>query len=135
MLVAVLVAGADSKIDRSEWKQAIQVARKKRKSVRPSLDMFYAEAYADFEDKLKVLMQTLPKDATERTAVLSQELSRLNQVLPQIDNAFAMEFYRSLLNMAASIAESSGGLLGIMSVGKGESKLMGLTMIEDPARR
>jgi hypothetical protein len=47
---------------------------------------------------------------------------------------FASEFYKSLLEIASEIAKSSGGLLGLNSVGDEEAEHMGLSMLKDPAK-
>ncbi|MEM6829901.1 MAG: hypothetical protein AAF551_05250, partial [Bacteroidota bacterium] len=61
------------------------------------------------------------------------ELRKLNFILPKIDNNFAVKFYASLKELAKKIAEASGGVLGYLSVGYEEAKLMELKMLKDPA--
>jgi hypothetical protein len=58
----------------------------------------------------------------------------LNPILKKVDQNFAKEFYKSLLEIATEIAKSSGGLLGLNSVGDEEAKHMNLSMLKDPAK-
>lgn len=134
ILVCILVAGADNHIDKSEIEEAINLAKKKSKKSRARLIEFYSAVAEDFEDKLKILIQSFPVEASERNPLISQELSRLNPILSKIDKSFATHFYESIKEMAHKIAESSGGLLWIKkSIGPEEAKVVGLPMINNPA--
>ena len=133
ILVSILIAGADNEIDRYEIQKAVEVALLKQRSSRDELIEFYREVAQDFEDKLKILIQALPIKAEERNSIIVEELNKLNTILPKLDRRFAVEFYVSLRDIAKKVAESSGGVLGYMSVGYEESKLMELKMIKDPA--
>lgn len=132
LLVCILIAGADGDIDRKEIKKAINIVQKKRKGG-DSVSILFKEIAQDFEDKLKVLEQGYPYEATQRTPLLSQELSDLNSLWPRLPQAFAKQFYDILLMLAQEVAASSGGLLGLKSVGSEEAKLVKLTMIKNPA--
>jgi len=131
ILVCILIAGADGTIDKSEINEAITIARKEAKSKSLITD-FYQELSQDFEDKLKVLIQSYPYQAKERTEIIIKELKALNDVLPKLDRAFAKQFYDSLRKISEKIASSSGGLLGMKSVGGEEAKYIQLSMIRDP---
>lgn len=133
ILVCILIAGADDHIDNREVKKAIKMAKGgPRKSQSNPLSGFYALIEEDFEDKLKVVMQSYPVDTAKRNALISSELSGLNRILPKLDRPFAVGFYKSIKELALGIAESSGGLLGIQSVGEEEARLVDLVMITDP---
>lgn len=130
--VAVLIAGADSKIDKSEIEQAVKVAESKQSRAREQLLEFYKEVGAGFEDKLNHAIDELPSGVEERNEAITQELRKLNHILPKIDSAYAIKLHASLKDMAKKIAEASGGVLGYMSVSYEEAKLMDLPMLEDP---
>lgn len=132
VMVSILIAGADNDIDRSELHQAVSLSRIKQTKAREDLIDFYREAGKDFEDKMKIMIQRYPANATERNAQIIAELERVNEILPKLDNRFAVEFYASIRDMAKKIAEASGGVLGYLAVGYEESKLIGLDMIKDP---
>lgn len=132
ILVCILIAGADGTIDKSEIQEAITIARKETKS-KSLITQYYQELSQDFEDKLKILIQSYPFQPAQRTEMIIAELATLNNVLPKLDRSFAKQFYDSLKNIARRIASSSGGLLGMNTVGSEEAKYIQLSMITDPA--
>src|SRR6266571_799636 len=78
ILVAILIAGADGDIDRNEIQEGITQAKKKQKIASLELMEFYREIGEDFEDKLKIVLQGYPVEATQRNPLIVEELSRLN---------------------------------------------------------
>lgn len=132
ILVCILIAGADGTIDKKEIKEAIAYAQKQAKT-HTSLSNYFKEISQDFEDKLKVLIQGYPYESTQRTPLIVDELSRLNEVLPKLDKVFSKQVYMSLKSIAEKIASSSGGLLGLNSVGDEEARLVNLPMVKDPS--
>ncbi len=130
VLLCILIAGADGTIDRKEIKEAINVTvKKKDKTI---LDSYFKEVSQDFEDKLKILLQSYPYESTQRNPILIQELSQLNPILKKLDKLFSKPFYDMLKELAEKIAGSSGGFWGMMSVDSEEAKYMRLPMLEDP---
>ena len=133
ILACILIAGADGEIDRNEIQGAIEVTRRKQKRSQANLLDFYQNVAEDFEDKLKILIQSYPQKAKDRNPMIIAELSQLNTILPKLDKSFAKGFYNSIKEIALKIAESSGGLLGMNKIGSEEAKLVGLSMIKDPS--
>ncbi|MEP2667485.1 MAG: hypothetical protein ABJH04_00735 [Cyclobacteriaceae bacterium] len=134
ILACILIAGADDHIDNKEIKGSIELAKNKHKNAKGSpLARFYLMVVEDFEDKLKVVLQSYPVDATKRNDIITQELAQLNELLPRLDKSFVSEYYKSLKDIARGTAESSGGLLGIKSVGEEEARVVNLPMIKDPS--
>lgn len=132
ILVAILIAGADGDIDRSEIKEAINQTKKQRGSSQGILDL-YQEVRVDFEDKLKILLQAYPVEATQRNGLIVEELSVLNTLLPKVNLNFAKEYYKSICELAMNVAKSSGGLFGMKSIGAAEARYVKLPMIKDPS--
>ncbi|MFY0626650.1 MAG: hypothetical protein JXR07_10155 [Reichenbachiella sp.] len=132
VLVSILIAGADDKIDNSEIKQAVEIANNKQSRAREQLVDYYKEVGTTFYDKFVAYAAKMPKDASARSEQITQELRKLNHILPKIDRNFAIKLHASLRDMAKKVAEASGGLLGYMSVSYEEAKLMELRMIDDP---
>ena len=131
VVLCILIAGADGTIDRREIKEAINVTvKKKDKTI---LDSYFKEVSQDFEDKLKVLLQSYPYESKQRNPMLIQELSQLNPILGKLDKLFSKPFYDMLKELAEKIAGSSGGFWGMMSVDSEEAKYIRLPMIEDPS--
>ena len=131
LLVCILIAGADNEIDGKEIKGAIELARKGK--TKASISDFYQMASEDFEDKLKIILQGLPIESMQRNPLIFEELTQLNVILPKVNKVFAADFYKSLTYIAKKIAESSGGLLGMKTVGDEEIRLINLFMIKDPS--
>ena len=96
LLVCILIAGADDDIDRKEIKKAIQLAQKKQSRGNSRLVDYYQLMAEDFEDKLKVLIQSYPSKAAQREPILQTELEELNIVFTKIDKNWAIDFYKSL---------------------------------------
>ena len=132
--VAILIAGADGNIDKSERKEAINIARTKKSRSREQLADFYKIVGDSFEDNFNKLIDELPSGTEERNSTITKELRKLNFILPKIDTNFGIKFHASLKELAKRIAESSGGVLGYLSVGYEEAKLMELKMINDPSK-
>lgn len=133
MLVCILIAGADSDIDNREIKSAIELAKKGK--AKPSVAEFFKTASEDFEDKLKIVLEGLPREPFKRNAQISDELSHLNGIFQKIESNFALDFYDSLKYIAKKIAKSSGGLFGMKKIGDEEMKWMALPMIVAPTLR
>ena len=133
LLATILIAGADGTIDNKEMRGAIALSKKKYKKVKGQLVEFYRMISEDFEDKLKIVMQGLPHEVHDRNHAIAEELGKLNQIWPKLEKSFAVDYYTSLKYIASEIAESSGGLLGIKSVGEEEERYVDLPMIKAPA--
>jgi hypothetical protein len=133
ILVCILIAGADGTIDRNEIKEAISLAQKQRKG-QSVLSQYFRELAEDFEDKIKILIQAYPYESTQRNPLIIDELSRLNTLWKRLDKNFSIALYEMLLTLAGKIASSSGGLLGIKTVGEEEAKYLDLPMVKDPAK-
>lgn len=134
VLVSVLVAGADDKIDKDEIAQAVEIANSKQARAREQLIEYYREVGKDFQSKFESYVKELPDNADSRSEIITTELRKLNHILPKLDRNFAIKLYASLKEMAKKVAEASGGILGYMSVSYEEAKLMELQMIEDPEK-
>lgn len=133
VLVAILIAGADNKIDKSEIKEALRISRYKPIKARILLKDFYSSIGDEFEYNLIEEIASLPREARKRTPLIVEELKKLNTILPKLDRKFAVQFYESMKDIAKKIAKASGGVLGYISVDYAESKLMELKMIKNPA--
>ena len=131
--VAVLIAGADGRIDNNELKKAVSISNLKTSKARKELIEYYNEVNTDYEDKLKMTIANLPSGTKEREKLLIEELGKVNDLWPKIESSFAVKLYASLKEIAKHIAEASGGVFGYMSVGYEESKLIDLKMIKKPA--
>ena len=133
--VAILIAGADGNIDKTERREAVEVAHSKQGRAREQLVEYYKLVGQSFEEKFNRIIDELPGDADERNKVITSELRKLNFILPKVDKNFSVKLYASLKDLAKKIAEASGGILGYLSVSYEESKLIELRMINDPEKK
>ncbi|WP_420319109.1 hypothetical protein [Ekhidna sp.] len=129
--VAILIAGADGKIDKSERREAIDVARTKQSRSREQLSDYYKHVGEKFEENFNTLVDTLPSGTDARISAITTELRKLNFILKKVDKNFAIKLVASLKDLAKKIAEASGGVLGYLSVSYEEARLMDLKMIKD----
>jgi hypothetical protein len=78
-------------------------------------------------------LQSYPVEVTQRNTLIVEELSQLNSVFNKIDRELAKQYYLSICDLAMKVARSSGGLLGMNSVGTAEARYVKLPMVKDPA--
>lgn len=130
--VTLLVAGADSTIDNNEIEEAVAISKIKQSRAREALQAYYKEIGPDFEKSLRSTIANLSGDPKDRLLKVEGELTKLNDILPKVDNMFAVALYASLKDFAKKVAEASGGVFGYGSISYEESKLIKLPMIKDP---
>jgi hypothetical protein len=133
ILVCILIAGADGTIDRKEINEAIAVVKKQNKGETVLSGLFRVMA-EDFEDKIKVVIQSYPYQSTQRTPLVIEELAQLSQLWNKLDKPFAHAYYNMLKDLAGKVASSSGGLWGIKTITPEEAQYIGLPMVADPAK-
>jgi hypothetical protein len=131
VLVCILIAGADGTIDKKEIKEAIAQIQKQHKA---ALSDYLKEVSQDFEDKLKILMQSYPHESSQRNPMLMAELGQLNAIWKKMDARFSTLVYQMLIELAAKVAGSSGGILGMNTVTDEEAKYLQLATIQDPSK-
>lgn len=134
LLVAILIAGADDKIDNRELKEAVSLAKIKQNKARSMMVDFYHEIGETFEEDINEEIASLPAAAQKRNAYIVEELRRLNIIFPKLERKFAIEYYESMKEIAKTVAHASGGLFGYLSVGYEESRYVELNFIRNPAR-
>lgn len=134
LIACILIAGADGHVDRKEIQKAIHHTQKSAAKAKTSLVDYFKLVEVDFEDKLKIVLQSLPVDVTDRNHLIVEELTSLNAILPKLKNTFATEFYSKMRELAHQVAASSGGLLGMGNkVGDEEAQYVELPMLKKPA--
>jgi hypothetical protein len=131
LLVCILIAGADGKIDTKELTEAIGISRQ-REWVKANLANYFGEVSQDFEDKIKMLIQAYPYSTAQRNEQIGKELSELNLLWSKLGIDFASSLYDSMKYIAQRIALSSGGFLKKISAE--EAQLLDLPMLSNPAK-
>jgi hypothetical protein len=131
LLVCILIAGADGKIDQKEIQEALSIAQEHYR-IKSVLAPFFKLMAEDFEDKFKILIQSYPYDSKERNERITKELSQINDLWLKLPGEFSKAYYEMLKSLAQRIASSSGGLLGMNKIAAEEARYLNLPMIVSP---
>ncbi len=129
-LITFLIGGADNNFDTKEEVQSEHVVRIRTANGDPLLFDFYKQVEHTYFDQLDATVkkyETLP--VSERTEIIVNELAKLNDILPKVDDLYARTLLKSLRSLAKSVAEASGGVFGFLEISYEEEHLMGLNMI------
>ena len=129
-LVTYLIGGVDNNFDAAEEAQAKHVVHFRTATGDPMLFDYFTEVEKTFATQLEELVkQYTDLQAETRTGILSEELAKLNEVLPKIDAIYARSLLKSWKSLALAVAEASGGVLGFLEVSYEEKHLLDLHMI------
>lgn len=129
-LVTCLIAGAENTINEEEEERSKNLIHIRTSIGDPLLFDFYKAIESSFETELISLENKYGSMPVEqRTEILIAELKKLNTILPKIDNIYARAYLKSLRTLAHSVAESSGGVFGFLTISYKEHQLIGLEMI------
>lgn len=131
-LIAVMIAGADNRIEPQELKRAVELVNIKTFSEKQDIQPFYEEVAKTINQDIDAVVGALPGSSDERNAVISDELAKLNKIFPRLKGKFAHDLYASFKHYAHMVAQSWGGILGIASVSAQEKKWVNLPMINEP---
>ncbi len=135
ILTSILISGVEGPINDRKINAAIEFAKKEVKEARALMYDLYLEILENIEEKIQETIGMYPEDPHLRCQQISQELEKLNEILPKLDKSFAVVYYISLKNIARKIARSTGGFLGIFGkISKAERKYLDLDMIQDPIK-
>lgn len=127
--ITVLIAGADGVIDTAETAWASKLTKIRSYSTEEVLQEYYQNVGTSFSKNLDTLILSLPNETNERTKVLADKLTQLNDPLCKLPNHLGAALYASFTSFAKHVAEASGGFLRMWSVSGEEKKLMSLPMI------
>ena len=126
---AVLIAGADGKIDVKEEVWAEKVTQIRGFAGDKWLNDFYDEVHANFAIRFRDLVKTLPTETGKRQDALSEEIGKINAVLAKLEPETGFKLYKSYKSYAKQVAGASGGLFGIHTISHDEEAWLGLPMI------
>jgi len=128
-LITVLVAGADSKIEKKELEWAEKVAYIRSFKTKEPFKSFYTEVDKGFSDKVLKLISEMPAGVAERNSIINSQLSELNDIFAKLDPFYGHKIYKGLVSFAHQVAKAAGGVLGFMSISKDEAAWVNLPMI------
>lgn len=128
-LITILIACADGELTHQERSWAEKITRIRSYSYHESLREFYLNVGKNYQEKLDYFLLKYPLSVERRTSMITKELSKLNAILPKLEEVFAWRYYTSLLSFAKHVARSTGGFWGWSAINDAERKLLGLDMI------
>lgn len=130
VIVTYLIGGADDDLDTKEKEKSNHLVHIRAATGDPLLFDFYKEIENSFAEKLDTLVAKYGNlQVNERTRVLVEELSRMNEILPKLTDLYARAYLKSLRSLAHGVAEASGGFLGFLDLSYEEKHLTALEMI------
>ena len=130
--ITILVAGADHEIDKKELEWASKLPSFRSQDDKSVLHDYYIEVEKIFNNKIYNFLSELPTDYFERNKIVSNELRKINDIMPKLSNDFANSLYKSFKSFADQVARASGGILGLSSISPEEKEMMKLDMIDPP---
>jgi len=129
-LITILVAGADDNIDTQERAWAEKLTDIRSYSNAEVLRPYYEKVETQFEERIDHFLNEVSDDTEQRTKEISELLSQTNDILPKLNPSYGSTLYQSWLSFAKHIAKASGGIMGWISIGPKEVKVVDLPMIE-----
>jgi len=129
--ITILIAGADGSIEQEETDWAAKVTKIRGYANPNELTEFYDEVGREFSNKLNHFMEHMPKDLSERQALLTRKIEQLNKVLPLLEDNMGHYLLNSYRSFAKHVAKATGGFLGFFSINSEEAQLIDLPMLED----
>ncbi|MBR9859269.1 hypothetical protein GYB22_00660 [bacterium] len=130
--VSLLVACADQHLDEHEIETAKKIVHVKTFSEASDVRNLYTELDHNIDATVETESAAMPQDPKERIKYFEAKLAQLNDILPKLEHTYAVQFYKSLKNIALHIAKSEGGVLGIGNINDAEEHYLDLPMIQKP---
>lgn len=128
-LISVLIGGVDEDFDEKEMNHAIKAVTYRSHEGEPLLFNYYKKVELSFKSVMLHFVQKYDGDPNKRAAAINAELSKLNDILPKLDERFARVLVDNWKSFAKGIAKASGGFLGYHQISMEESHVIELEMI------
>lgn len=132
-LVTILVGTADGHLDEQEahiGKLSTEFRKQNGEALVQDYFAWVSDEYDALFDTEWAAFKKVAED--ERKTYVTQEIERVNDILPKIEKKYAHALVTSWRGLGAAVARASGGLLGHMAVSHEEHDVMGLNMIKLP---
>jgi len=127
--IAVLIAGAEGKIDKKELAWAEKIVQIRSFSGDERLYHLHQEITSEIPDKIREIVEHMPNDVATRSKQYSEEIAKLNPILAHLDPFMGNYMYRGFLSFAERIAKASGGFLSFFAISPEERKWIKLPML------
>ena len=127
--IAVLIAGADGKMDTKELAWAEKIVQIRSFSGDERLFHLHEEITKELPGKIREVIGAMPQDLPTRNRAFTAEIEKLNPILESLDPFMGNYMYKGYLSFAERIAKSSGGFLSFFAIGPEEKKWIKLPML------
>lgn len=104
VLISILAASTDEKIDRIEQKEAIELSHLRTFTSSPILQPFYKEVERIFEKNLEELLQKYEPFNATRQNLIKSELKTIYNFFSKLDEKYEKELKESLESYRKHIA-------------------------------
>lgn len=104
VLISILAASTDEKIDRKEQKEAIELSHLRTFTSSPILQPFYKEVEVVFKKNLEELLHKYEPFNVTRQNLIKSELKIIYNLLSKLDDKFEKELKESLESYRKHIA-------------------------------
>lgn len=129
-LITILIGGADDDLDTKEIHMGKTSTFFRKENGDELVHDYFKWVSTEYENIFdKEWDQFKAFSSEERTAKITDLLSQTNEILHKIDKKYAHTLATSWRGLARAVANTSGGILGKMSVAPEEKNLIGLDMI------
>lgn len=126
----ILVGCADGKLNKKEVEMIEQVIKTKTFSEQNDVHYLYQELCKDnLHERIAGLIDGMVGSVNDKARQASEKLEALNSILPKLEEIYARQFLDSLHDVAVSVANVSGGVLGIGAINFDEKAVITLPMI------
>jgi len=132
--VSLLIAGSDGHFDTDEKKRMVELIHTKTFSEKFELQTLYKQLEVNAEEQIREMIASLPENLEERTKILSDQISRLNDIFPKMEFSIAHQLYESLKQFAVYIATADGGWWGMSPISTAEKTYIKLPMLNAPVQ-
>lgn len=129
-LIAILVAGADGKMDEQELQWAEKMADIRGFDNQNRISAYYEHLEDKLHRRIEELRNELPRSVLDRQEAINQRLAGLNTALAKIESPYDYLYYRDFISYAKHLAEASGGFLRYFTIGPKEDRLIKLPTVD-----
>ena len=130
--VTLLIACADFDIEESEIDRAKEIIHIKSFATQSDVKNLYQDLDIQADMEIDEALKSMSADGKERLAFLEEQISKLNNIMPKLEQRYATQLYNSLLTLATEVARADGGFFGINRISDDEAKYVHLPMLNKP---
>jgi hypothetical protein len=129
LLVAIWVGIADNHFDKNEQVKAVKTLSIKSFSESPDIAVVY-QGITDPASRLTSIINSMPSDVESMKIAVKNRLLEVKEVLQKMENAYALQLFRSFRNVGVHVANASGGMLGLGSMAADEKIALELDFLK-----